>query len=205
MKLFFIVYKITNMVNSKIYVGCHITKNVNDGYMGSGKLLSYAKKKYGIENFQKEILSLWETPEEMLNEEARLVNAEFVGRPDVYNLALGGKGTWRHVNFPVWRGKSNFSKCNAELSKRHVEKLKDEVYREKYSKVMSEAKRGHAPTFSKHSLESRRKMSESMQGKQTGEANSQFGTCWVFLEKPIKIKKSDLQEYLDRGYRRGRK
>jgi hypothetical protein len=75
-----------------------MTKDMNDSYMGSGKQLGYAKKKYGIENFKKEILSTHETPEEMFAEEARLVNEEFVGRDDVYNLTCGGRGSWVYVN-----------------------------------------------------------------------------------------------------------
>ena len=37
------VYEITNNINGKIYVGVHSTKDVNDGYMGSGKHLKQAK------------------------------------------------------------------------------------------------------------------------------------------------------------------
>ena len=99
MKIYYLVYKLTNLVNGKIYIGCHITKDMNDGYMGSGKRLAYAKKKYGLGSFKKEILSTWETPEEMFAEEKRLVNEEFITRDDVYNIACGGRGSWLHVNF----------------------------------------------------------------------------------------------------------
>lgn len=75
-----------------------MTKNLDDGYMGSGKRIGYAKKKYGIENFKKEVLSIHDSPEEMLAEEARLVNEEFLGREDVYNLTCGGRGSWFYVN-----------------------------------------------------------------------------------------------------------
>ena len=75
-----------------------MTKDMDDGYMGSGRRLANAKKKYGIENFKKEILSFHETPEEMLAEEKRLVTEEFLGRNDVYNLTVGGKGSWFWVN-----------------------------------------------------------------------------------------------------------
>lgn len=50
------VYKTTNVLNGKIYIGVHSTDDLNDGYMGSGKAISTAIKKYGEENFTTEIL-----------------------------------------------------------------------------------------------------------------------------------------------------
>jgi len=85
------VYKITNLITNKIYIGCHQTKNLDDGYMGSGKALKKAFVKYGKENFVKEILSFHETSNEMFEAESKIVTREFI-KEDNYNMAPGGRG-----------------------------------------------------------------------------------------------------------------
>ena len=92
------IYKITNKVNNKIYIGKHQTKDPNDGYMGSGKMLRRAQKKYGIENFIKEILYIFDTEDEMNAKEKELVTEEFCLREDTYNICIGGQGGFSYIN-----------------------------------------------------------------------------------------------------------
>lgn len=50
------IYRITNLINRKTYIGMHRYKKLNDCYMGKGIYLRIDQKKYGIKNFKKEVL-----------------------------------------------------------------------------------------------------------------------------------------------------
>lgn len=105
----YIVYKTTNKINGKIYIGVHQTKdpNVFDSYLGMGVSKKDRKKnrrgfpqavaKYGYENFERETLAIFpftkEGKEAAFAMEAELVNEDFVKDPNTYNLALGGRFT----------------------------------------------------------------------------------------------------------------
>ena len=41
----FTIYKTTNLINGRFYVGMHKTNDLDDGYMGSGKMIQRAIKK----------------------------------------------------------------------------------------------------------------------------------------------------------------
>ena len=96
--MFYTIYKIINKINGKIYIGKHQTKDLDDGYMGSGKQLRYAILKYGIENFNKEILFIFDNEYDMNAKESELVTEEFCLKEDTYNLCPGGKGGWGYLN-----------------------------------------------------------------------------------------------------------
>lgn len=89
--MFYIIYKIANLVNHKIYIGAHRTNNLDDGYLGSGDKIKLAIKKYGSNNFIKEILSLHPDETSMYLEENRLVTKEFISSDKNYNSTVGGK------------------------------------------------------------------------------------------------------------------
>lgn len=89
--MFFVVYKITNTLNSRYYIGRHATENLEDNYYGSGKAIKNAIKKYGIEYFKKEIIAYASSREELWRLEQQIVNKTVVEDPLSYNMAHGGK------------------------------------------------------------------------------------------------------------------
>lgn len=92
-----IIYKTTNLINGKIYIGQDSHNNPN--YLGSGKLLNRAIKRYGIHNFKKEVLEYC-SDQRMLNErEIYWIDYYTSYKHTIgYNITLGGTGgnTWRH-------------------------------------------------------------------------------------------------------------
>lgn len=92
------LYQITNKVNGKIYVGVHKTRRLDDGYMGSGKVVRAAMEKHGAHNFTKVILEHFEDSKSMYAREAEIVDDAFLARDDVYNLRRGGSGGFDYLN-----------------------------------------------------------------------------------------------------------
>jgi hypothetical protein len=199
--MFYTIYKITNLLDGKIYIGKHQTKDLNDGYMGSGKQLKHVQTKHGIENFKKEILFQFDNETDMNAKEAELVTEEFCLREDTYNLCPGGKGGWGYIN------NNNILKMHGKTQSIRQKTAASEILI-KYNKSpegRTRASKGRKDSFSgkKHTNDTKRKIGKSNSIKQSGNNNSQFGTMWITtgtLNK--KIKKEDL---IPEGWYKGRK
>ena len=112
------LYKITNLENGKIYIGIHSTNNLNDGYMGSSKILKQSIRKRGRDNFKKEILEYFPDRESLREAEFQIVNEEFVAREDTYNLSVGGYGGESYESYMSKKSKEFKEACqNACLGK----------------------------------------------------------------------------------------
>jgi len=209
------VYKITNLLDGKIYIGKHSTSKIDDEYMGSGLLLNRAIKKYGIENFKKEIIQFFDTSDEAFLFEKSLVTEDFVKSNETYNMTTGGNGGWYAANHgdekiikanKAKAGSIAFFKCwqNPEFRKNTSLRVA-----ERNRQYFKEGK-FKAPdwTGKTHREETKEKIGKANAISQLGEKNSQYGTCWVHsLEEKVskKIKKEELEQWLSQGWIKGRK
>jgi hypothetical protein len=201
-KKYYILYKTTNLINNKIYVGSHASNSLEDTYLGSGNSLKKDIKRYGKENFKKEILKVFETLEEVLKEEAKIVNKDFVNREDTYNVLQGGG----HNSYPSEEqvkkaGKTTYEKKKGAFTPSNQLKAKEgflkytktEKFKKQHSKMVELAK-------SIESSEKRKKTFEK-NGHQKGKKNSQYGTYWITNGKENKKWKSSYGDIPENWYK----
>lgn len=190
--MYYTVYKTTNRINGKFYIGSHKTKNPNDDYLGSGKYLKYAIKKYGRDNFTKEVLFVFENSDDMYAKEAEIVNADFISESNTYNLKQGGFGGFDYINdnpslFLTERRlqalKENHKLASAALTDKWNN---DEEFRQErlhHLATMAEISRTNNPggpfLGKTHTDETKRKIGDAAKKNSTGSNNSQYGTMWI--------------------------
>jgi hypothetical protein len=210
-KKYHYIYRTTCVVTGKFYVGMHSTDDLQDGYLGSGKILGYSLRKHGRESHRLEILEMCGSREELKIREKEVVNEEMLSNPLNINLKYGGEGGWEHIGSgSSWKGFGNFKRSDVakKINDKRTQKLLiDHEFARAYGEKLSRANQGLQTWLGKkHSTESKEKISQTSSGKHRGDRNSQFGTCWVTRNgHTVKIKASQLNEYLSVGYSRGRK
>lgn len=130
--MYFCIYKITNLINGKFYIGAHKTKNLNDDYFGSGVGIKRAVKKHGKKFFVKEIIEFLPSEEEMYRKEKELV----VLGEESYNMTLGGKGGFSHIRMD---GDNNIMRKSPEtrekISKIIKEQRNDPIKKDYYDNI----------------------------------------------------------------------
>lgn len=194
----YFIYITTNLITGAKYIGKHCGYE-DDNYLGSGKILKHAIKKYGKENFNREIIEFSDTEEENCEKERyyiALYNA--TSNPMFYNIHEGGNGGNTTAGFTpeekkqlslkmseARRGENNgmYGKHHSQQTKEYLsfyaEVLRDNsVYRTpEFRQKMSEKTSGanNGMYGKKHSEESKRKMSKQSIGKTLGEKNGMYG------------------------------
>ena len=207
-KKYHFIYKTTNLLNGKYYIGMHSTNNLNDGYLGSGTYFKNSVKKHGIENFKIEILYWKESRLELTNLEKEIVNEDLLKDSLCMNLKPGGYGGFNNTEHKqkFFQARDNWGR---KLGGENAQKLCSPEQRKlrsiKSSQTLKKRWTQQQRTQPKHSEESKRKISDSKQGSGIGKKNSQFGTCWIVNEvESKKIQLVELESYLTSGWKRGR-
>ena len=120
----YIIYRTTNLIDQKFYIGKHQTLNLNDSYLGSGIHLRRAIKKFGRKNFLKEILFIFDNEIDMNNKEIELLNENILKNKLCYNIGVGGEGG------PHFKGKKHtietIKKISESISKYGNKKFTEE-------------------------------------------------------------------------------
>ena len=220
---YYTVYETVNKETGQSYRGKHITDNPYDGYLGSGKYLKRAIKKYGIENFSKFVLYVFDNIEDMNKKEAELVNDEYLRSGNTYNLKLGGQGGFDHIysspSIATDVGKRGYlaglakftSAKRSEIGKKSYDKnialwikSTDPEIMKRRSEIAGNSFRGRH-----HTKETRKQQKESqLKINRNGENNPNYGNCWIYSndeKKSQQVKKDDIQQWLDNGWIKGRK
>jgi len=219
--MYYYLYEIKNKINGKIYVGVHKTLNLNDDYMGSGKILNQAFSKYGKENFEKTIIEFFNNSDEMFAKEKTIVTEEFLQRSDVYNLRRGGTGGFDYIN------KNGLQKIARKNANKTLKQKYGDTFLSQLGKIGSQKqiangqreisierlknypgwknelhKQNALSNANSPEAISKKKQTWAKNQRGKGIKNSQFGTMWItngHINK--KITKTDP---VPRGWRPGR-
>lgn len=144
-----IIYKTTNKINGKIYIGKHSQDGLEfDGYLGSGLAINNAIKKYGRENFVRETLEVVED-KRIVNEREIFWISELdsTNKKIGYNIQKGGDGFTSESATEL-----NSRPEMRELHHFNTKKMwEDEEYKKKVSKVMRESRLNNPELLEKQS------------------------------------------------------
>ena len=147
--MYYILYRTTNIINGRFYIGIHKTSNLEDSYLGSGTLLLRAIKKYGSHNFKKEILEYHNNEESLCKREEELITYDFIKNNDVYNIMPGGKYGGKDRNGLTFSGHRHSDSAKDKISKSalgrfHTEETKKKMVDNNFAKRNPEKQREHA-------------------------------------------------------------
>ena len=155
------IYITTNNINGKRYIGQRKYYGDYENYLGSGSVLKKAIKKYGVENFSKEIIEECKTKEELSQREQYWIDYyNAVNSDDFYNITCGGDGGFGSGENSPWYGKhlSDATKEKLSISKKGD---KNPFYGKKHD-LNTKKKMSDKAKLRKHTIEEREKMSKGI-------------------------------------------
>lgn len=213
LKKYHFIYKTTNLINGKFYIGMHSTSNLDDGYLGSGKRLRYSIGKYGIENFKLDVLEYCNSREELVEREKEIVDKVLLENTLCMNLKPGGNGGWKLINGielqlkgAIAGGKAYSLRLKSDINfRKMISNMRSSELITQYKNGSRKRKRVLGWEGKHHSIETKNHLSSKAKLR-LGLNTSQYGTCWIMNnECSKKIKKEELPYYLSIGWIKGRR
>lgn len=203
--MFFYLYEITNNITQDFYIGVHKTKNMDDGYMGSGTRLKRSIDKYGLENFRKDVMAMFDDEVTMFEAERTVVNEQLLQDVHCLNLKVGGSGGWSFNQLPVTKrpnyGTAEYRRKRGQAAGAAAVRARKRIQQADPSFFKRVTAAAAVAVLSEESKQKRRDSFERI-AHQSGSSNSQFGTMWItdgVVNHKI-AKDSDIPE----GFRKGR-
>lgn len=126
-----IIYKMTNKINGKIYIGqtCKsLRKRIRDHFNDFGKsYIKYSLKKYGRDNFEVEIIDTASSKEELNQKEIYWIKQYNCRIPNGYNICAGGEGANGYHHSEEVKNKMSLTRKGKKQSKELTEKIANGV------------------------------------------------------------------------------
>lgn len=163
------IYITTNLIDGKRYLGQRKFSNGWQKYLGSGRLLQKAIKKYGMDNFERQIVYTCDSVDELNSAEYDLsVFFDVVNSDSWYNLVYGGGATngWTHTDDAKIKMSEKHYDCSGDKNPNYNNHKLSGKNNPFYGKTHSEETKKKISEANKNpSIETRQKMSESAKGK----------------------------------------
>lgn len=178
------IYKTTNLINKKVYIGMS-TKKYSTSYLGSGALIKKAIKKHGKHNFKKEVLEQCSSLDELIKKEKFWIEFYVKQCPNLcYNISEGGLGG----NWTLWMDKKRY----------------DEII-ERWKKNPNMWKKGISPPNKgkTHNEETKKKISAALKGKKQSKEVVEKRTKKIIGQKRNKQQKENISNSIKEVYKNG--
>ncbi len=207
-KKYHFIYKTTNLLNGKYYIGMHSTNNLNDDYLGSGTYFRRSVKKHGKKNFKLEILEILPDRKQLAKREQEIVTLDEITKKECMNLKLGGEGGNTGKNGEHLGG-DKFKAAN-EYWLRNPDKRIEQTSNAGKTTWLSKTESEQQLTLQrlnfknkKHTKKIKVQIGLSNSIKQKGSENSQYGTMWI--TNGTENKKVKKESVIPEGWNKGRK
>jgi hypothetical protein len=206
-----ILYKTTCLRSGKYYVGMHSTNDLDDNYLGSGKMLQRSIDKHGRDQHVRTVLATANTREDLISLEKLFVTEALVKDEMSLNLALGGQGGRVKLEYSA--------EDRARLAAMQTERWADPEFRKKTASGIARAwtnpeyrELRTAQSFAMWTPERKAQHSAATKNlKRTAESKARIaeavrGTRWMSNgARCIKVLPDQIEAYTNMGFRPGRK